>query len=80
MMKFMFLGFWAFDSVYAMDSLLSPKGVNYEGNVHFQDKINSEKMFLTFFFVSSCSRCVNVSEEQDERSNRGFVWLGHKLC
>lgn len=46
MMKFMFLGFWAFDSVYAMDSLLSPKGVNYEGNVFiFRTKSIVKKCF-----------------------------------
>lgn len=43
--KFMFLGFWVYDSVYAMDSLLSPKGVNYEGNVFLRKKPIAKKRF-----------------------------------
>jgi len=41
-MKFLFLGIWVYyysvlDSVSAMDSLLSPKGVNYEGEKSIKD-------------------------------------------
>jgi len=42
LMKFLFLGVWVYyysvlDSVSAMDSLLSPKGVNYEGETFIRN-------------------------------------------
>lgn len=70
--KFLFLGFLFYHSVSATDSLLSPKGVNYEGGINLSTDLFlllfSEIKFLTLpkKFVS-CSGCFNVSEEQDER-------------
>lgn len=58
--KFLFLGIWVYcsvlDSVSAMDSLLSPKGVNYEGKVKVlagNFKIFCEKGFNFFQFCFS---------------------------
>ncbi|CAG7873179.1 unnamed protein product [Brassica rapa] len=59
MMKFMFLGFWAFGSVYAMDSLLSPKGVNYEvaALMSVKNKMKDETEVLSGWDINSVDPC-----------------------
>ncbi|CAF2091287.1 hypothetical protein BRARA_F03661 [Brassica rapa] len=59
MMKFMFLGFWAFDSVYAMDSLLSPKGVNYEvaALMSVKNKMKDQTEVLSGWDINSVDPC-----------------------
>ncbi|KAF3489136.1 hypothetical protein F2Q69_00055402 [Brassica cretica] len=58
-MKFMFLGFWAFNSVYAMDSLLSPKGVNYEvaALMSVKNKMKDETEVLSGWDINSVDPC-----------------------
>ncbi|KAH0924227.1 hypothetical protein HID58_024245 [Brassica napus] len=59
MMKFMFLGFWAFGSVYAMDSLLSPKGVNYEvaALMSVKNKMKDQTEVLSGWDINSVDPC-----------------------
>lgn len=68
--KFMFLGFWVYDSVYAMDSLLSPKGVNYEGNAFFfvRKKSIVKKGFNFFLFLLVVAALMSVKNKmKDEK-------------
>ncbi|KAL0737218.1 hypothetical protein Bca4012_013428 [Brassica carinata] len=57
--KFMFLGFWVYDSVYAMDSLLSPKGVNYEvaALMSVKNKMKDETEVLSGWDINSVDPC-----------------------
>ncbi|KAJ0240697.1 LRR receptor-like serine/threonine-protein kinase [Hirschfeldia incana] len=57
--KFMFLGFWFYDSVYTMDSLLSPKGVNYEvaALMSVKNKMKDETEVLSGWDINSVDPC-----------------------
>ncbi|XP_010441669.1 PREDICTED: probable LRR receptor-like serine/threonine-protein kinase At5g45780 isoform X2 [Camelina sativa] len=62
--KFLFLGIWVYchsvlDSVSAMDSLLSPKGVNYEvaALMSVKNKMKGEKEVLSGWDINSVDPC-----------------------
>jgi hypothetical protein len=64
LMKFLFLGIWVYyysvlDSVSAMDSLLSPKGVNYEvaALMSVKNKMKDEKEVLSGWDINSVDPC-----------------------
>ncbi|EFH39713.1 hypothetical protein ARALYDRAFT_330836 [Arabidopsis lyrata subsp. lyrata] len=63
LIKFLFLGIWVYysvlDSVFAMDSLLSPKGVNYEvaALMSVKNKMKDEKEVLSGWDINSVDPC-----------------------